>query len=894
MRPPYSRSQNTPRPPARGREDNYAWDSFNQYPMYDEPSMSRPNSTFGAFGRYDDTPVRNPYDLGARPKDTQRAGFNRTYEARTPGTNRSQARPSPGLNGSRMGHSAERREERQQGAYGRADTSFRHERAPEYRAEEEAPREEARPDTVPPENRDTEPPAPGVAEDQGENVEEEGAVPEADGGNDADTAEDQQRDRAEEPHRDMPEEQPDENPGEQDGEPPGDMPGEFPGEQIRGQPGDRHYDHREQQRVPYRGQPDMHPDRDPYVAPHREPHRRRRDGGAGYDDDRADESDCLFLCTRFFGFIFACVFNLNLLVGMSAIGLTLYLTGIQVWQDMCLKYWSSPWMIQYTCIGGLILIMMFYLNKICWFKFNRSIIGLVKTICNRLANRSRRTVGNPHRSVNIRVDNNDETYIVNRGNTSHTFPSNYYGSTSSNNVSGSTGFHNSPGYTSPHPSGGWNGNYCTTSTPAASSHNPRSNHQSRNFRADSSHNPRSNHQSRNFRTDTGFRNLGNESPRINIREDLNTSHHNTSQNNEQSYYYSLSHEDRTIIDQLSPLASTHNLTLPKWNNKRETYEDFRLSFMSFVPTIPVLLRLESLKRALENCPEALRIISEFQDNSTEAFSGALLALDEEYDDMADVIERLTDGIQVITTTRAHSPDDFVNNMNKMTVLITKLSRRDPNTRLTLSPLVKEWLKYIPDNIDRQVIKNVEKFGRSWVTFENVYSLCMNFVKGWKNTRDLIARRAEAQKSQFKKSQAFVSETLPASSPVSSPVTEPAWNPPVNSSFEEKEVLYARTFGKPKCCFCHKDTHPSANCPDLAKLTDLQIAERFFNKNSMSESSLKVRCYLCVEQGHAVQNCILVQHNIIPPYQCTCTIKPVHNKLLCSAMANRNPTYPPKK
>ena len=190
MRPQFSRSQNTPRPHSRGREDNYAWDSFNQYPMYDEPSMSRPNSTFGAFGRYDDTPMRNPYDLGARPKDTQRAGFNRTYEARTPGTNRSQARQSPGLNGSRRGHSTERRGERQQGAHGRSDTPFRRERAPEFRAEEEAPREEARPDTVPPENRETEPPAPGVAEDQEGNVEDEGAVPEADGGNDADPPED--------------------------------------------------------------------------------------------------------------------------------------------------------------------------------------------------------------------------------------------------------------------------------------------------------------------------------------------------------------------------------------------------------------------------------------------------------------------------------------------------------------------------------------------------------------------------------------------------------------------------------------------------------------------------------------------------------------------------------
>ena len=65
----------------------------------------------------------------------------------------------------------------------------------------------------------------------------------------------------------------------------------------------------------------------------------------------------------------------------------------------------------------------------------------------------------------------------------------------------------------------------------------------------------------------------------------------------------------------------------------------------------------------------------------------------------------------------------------MTVLITKLSRRVPNTRSTLAPLVKEWQKYIPDNINKQVIRNVEQYGRSWISFVNVYSLCTKFVKG---------------------------------------------------------------------------------------------------------------------------------------------------------------------
>ena len=593
----------------------------------------------------------------------------------------------------------------------------------------------------------------------------------------------------------------------------------------------------------------------------REGRGRRREGRRR--ENRSEEGDLLLIFGWFSNFIFSCLSNPNLVLGIVALSLVVFLTGLDVWLNCWSIYINSPWMSRYTCVVGLSMIVTFYMNRFCLYWFNRSLVTLVKILGHHVCTRFTSQARNSFRSNHISQTPADTTYVVNNGN-AFTDPSPSIFSQCSQN-------------SNRQPSGGWNGGSYPTSTPAAS--NSRQN----NFRHNNS---RSNPQSSNFRTDSGYNSLGTDPPRINIREDLNTSH-----TKENSFYNSLSPTDRTLIDTISPLASTHNLTLPTWDGEREKYEDFRLSFMSFIPTIPELLRLEALKRALENCPDALRIIAEFQDTSTETFSGAILALDYEYDNVVEVIERLTDRIQTLTTTRACSPDEFVNQINKISVLITKLSRKDPHTRLTLAPLAKEWLKYLPDNIDNQVIKKVQKFGRSWISFENIYTLCTDFVKGWRNTKDLIEKRAEAKKSSLKKSHAFSaspnhSEPSPVPPSGSSQSSSPVWKPPDNSTFEEREVLYARAIGNPKCCFCHEDTHPSANCPKLEHLTTIQIFERFFSKNSMSDQFPKVRCYLCVEQGHSVNQCVLTQHKIVPRYQCNCNLKPAHNQKLCAVLAHK--------
>ena len=536
--------------------------------------------------------------------------------------------------------------------------------------------------------------------------------------------------------------------------------------------------------------------------------------------------------------------------------------------------WTSPWMIEFICAVGLVVILVILLNEFCWYCSNRSVMSLMRSLGYRLNFSSGVRAVHPVESNSNRTFSPNENYAFNQGYGSvaqSQFPISQHQNTQNSQSQFAHSFQRSDRP----PSGGWNGDYVTV-TP---SHNHSSNY-------NSSHSKRSNPFSRNFRADSGFNSLGSDGFHVNIREDLNTFH-----SHDYSHYNSLSAADKALIDTLSPLASTHNLTLPKWDGARDKYADFRLSFMSFVPTIPVLLRLEALKHALEHCPEALRVIAEFQNNDTDSFSGAILALDYEYDNLVEVVERLTDKIQTLTTTRTHSQAEFVDNINEMTVLITKLSRKDPTTRLTLAPLASEWIKYLPNAVYDKVIKKVQKFGKSWLTFENIYGLCTDSVKHYKITKDLMEKRAAAEKSSFKNSNAILSESTSISSTVTAQCSSD-WNPPLNSSFEEKEILYAGTFGKPTCCFCNKESHPSINCPKLSELTNLQIFKHFNDKSTMSENLPKIRCYLCVEQGHSVDQCILIQHNIVPDYQCKCTVQPVHNEKLCQILTVKsNPNQP---
>ena len=576
----------------------------------------------------------------------------------------------------------------------------------------------------------------------------------------------------------------------------------------------------------------------------------------GHNDVQADEGDLLMILGWVVYYIQIFLSSQNLLLAFIVIGLTLSLTGTSVWLKYSHIYWSSPWMYNWTCVGGLVVCFLIYLNKFCLYFWNKNVfISLFKMVTYPVRSvrfRNRHLTSDPYRPAVL-----DETYVINRGNMSSQSHGNQ--SSAPRSQRSNNNFQSSP------PSGGWNGGNPYTSTPAPPS--SRSNSRRNQSRNNGS----------NFRPDSRYGNLGSENPHINIREDLNTS-----RNHNISHYNSLSPEDKTMIDTLSPLASTHNLALPVWNSNQE-YEDFKGSFMSFVPTIPENLRLEALKRALSNRPNALRVIAEFNDSSKETFSGAILALDDEFNDLIEVIERIVDQIQVITTTRSQSPDEFVSQINEMHNLVTKLSRKDPQTRLTLAPLTKEWLKFLPDEIDRQVMKNVRKYGRSWITFENVYTLCLDFVRGWRNTRDLVEKRAEAKRAIHKKSQSFMANPQLSEPPyVASSDVASSHVATSSDNFEEKETVIYLTnkAGKQPCCFCRKESHPSAGCPEVGNLTTMQIYERFHDKSIMSDNLLKLRCYLCCEQGHGVHQCILITHNIVPGYQCQCKTRPVHNSRLC--------------
>ena len=255
----------------------------------------------------------------------------------------------------------------------------------------------------------------------------------------------------------------------------------------------------------------------------------------GLQEGLADEGDLLLIFRLVFYYIQVFFSSQNLLLAIIVLFLTLSLTGTSVWMKYSQIYWSSPWMYNWTCVGGLVVCFIIYLNKMCLYFWNRNVFSsmykLLSYPVRNLLFRSRpRTSysGRPLQSRPItshsdRPLQSDETYVVNGGNVSN----------QSQSSSGSQ--RSSPNYPSRQPSGGWNGGNPYTSTPAPPS--SRGNLRQNQSRYNSS----------NFRPDSRFASLGAESPHINIREDQNTY-----VNPEISHYNSLDPADKTIIDTLSP------------------------------------------------------------------------------------------------------------------------------------------------------------------------------------------------------------------------------------------------------------------------------------------------------------------------------------------------------
>ena len=394
-------------------------------------------------------------------------------------------------------------------------------------------------------------------------------------------------------------------------------------------------------------------------------------------------------------------------------------------------------------------------------------------------------------------------------------------------------------------SGGWNGEELSASTPA-NAHPTSSRRSTVNT-------------GRNFRASSAYGELGSDRGVV-IREDRNLEHrYDTTFFSEMSL-----HDQEVVNDHVNASAYAHNIKFPEFDGKFENYSPFRRDFMSMLPGILPRLRLTTLRNALLS-KESKRIIEDFEDTDTETFCAAILALDQEYNDITENTQRLLEEVRKLTQTHYKTDDDFVSKLADITSYLKRLCRIDPNSRFSLEQLSRPWLDYVPDPIFKKA-KRCLGSDRSWLTFDNVFNLCEEYARSVKHSRSLSASRSRAQRSAAKGTtfNAYALETVDTSVPPPTEVTD------------EFEVNYVRRQGPNKpdhlCCFCKSNQHHSTVCNESLTTQD--------KYNAIFKSS-NVRCLLCLEEGHHVGWCPLIRTKVSYPFKCdVCVGKQTHAKIIC--------------
>ena len=394
-------------------------------------------------------------------------------------------------------------------------------------------------------------------------------------------------------------------------------------------------------------------------------------------------------------------------------------------------------------------------------------------------------------------------------------------------------------------SGGWNGEELSASTPA-------------NVQPTASRR-RTLNPGRNFRASSAYGELGSNRGIV-IREDRNLTHRYDS-----TFFSELSlHDQEVVNDCVNSSAYAHNIKFPEFDGKFENYAPFRRDFFSMLPGILPRLRLTTLRNALLS-KDSKRIIEDFEDTDKETFCAAILALDQEYNDITENTQRLLEEVRKLTQTHYKSDDDFVSKLADITSYLKRLCKIDPNSRFALEQLSKPWLEYVPDPIFNKA-KRCLGSDKAWLTFDNIFYLCEEYARSVKHSRSLSESRARAQRTAPKGTtfNTYASETLDTSVP-----------PPTEET-EEFDVNFVRRRGlnKPEhlCCFCKSNQHHSTVCN-----ASLTAQDKF---NAIFKSS-NVRCLLCLEEGHHVGWCPLIRTQV--PYQFKCDIcvsKPTHAKIIC--------------
>ena len=400
-------------------------------------------------------------------------------------------------------------------------------------------------------------------------------------------------------------------------------------------------------------------------------------------------------------------------------------------------------------------------------------------------------------------------------------------------------------------SGGWNGERVFhTSTPASTNRR-----ESRRIPAGSEV---------NFRPDSRFREMS-SGHRVSIREDQNTQH---------SYdqpALSLSAHDIEVItdDSHAPLVMAHTPPLPEFSGKHAEYAAFRRDFLSLLPNIYARHRLGTLRQQLK-CPEAKRIIEDFEQTDVETFLEALDALDKVYNDEEENANIIIDEITKLTSTPVRNDEDFIKIVDDMKSHLKRLVKIKPAARAQLESLTRTWKDFVPDKVWYKARSYIGP-SKATLTFDILFNIAEEYATTLKNTREWNQARERVKRTTSRAVNmvynADVSEDTFAS-----------------DGEESVEVNLLRSRDRPKswdCVLCSQDGHHTTSCGETHSLEHKRSV--FFGQKL---------CLLCAGKGHWSDRCRLLKIDATLKFKCVstnCANKVTHSKIVCEiAEINKKP------
>ena len=328
----------------------------------------------------------------------------------------------------------------------------------------------------------------------------------------------------------------------------------------------------------------------------------------------------------------------------------------------------------------------------------------------------------------------------------------------------------------------------------------------------------------------------------------------------------LSSQDLSVLKNISNSnATTYTYTpeVPKFSTgKREDYIPWRREWISVAPAIPPMLRLSTLRKALD-FPEGKRILDEFEGSDENTLIKAMIALDEEYNNPDEMSSYLLDKIQSHLSSSAFQTEEtFGVFMSELTSLLRRFSKVEADASVHLAPLAKTWFCHLPESISRIALKYIRE-DRKWLTFDHLFNLCEGFAKESNRTKDLQYARLKVQRSMHK--------GKPNSTfHVNCPDIGLGFCEEEGSSYDVN--FSGRFMDVPLCCFCGPkgDGHHSIRCPN----------DKWSPEERRTHASKLGLCFTCLEK-HKLGLCPLIRSGLASEIQCgACKSGYPHCKSLC--------------